>query len=124
MLTDAYGDPLPPGAIARVGTMRFGQNDAVNALAFAPDSKVIATGGEDCSVRLWDSATGRQLRHFGEHPDKLTSVAFSSDGIMLASGSRDGIVKLWEVATGRLLWTAPQQSGALYAFAFSADNRQ
>jgi WD40 repeat protein len=104
MPTDQFGDLLPPGAVSRLGTMRYGvPGDRATALAFAPDSKTLASGGEDCSVRLWSPMTGKELRRFGEHADKISALAFSADGKLLASGSRDGVIRFWEVGSGREL---------------------
>jgi len=62
---------------------------------------VIATSGhEDGTIKLWDSATGKQLRSLEGHTDDVLSIAFSPDGRMIASGSRDKTIKLWDVLTG------------------------
>uniref|UniRef100_UPI00351CDFEC WD40 repeat domain-containing protein n=1 Tax=Frankia sp. CIT1 TaxID=2880974 RepID=UPI00351CDFEC len=68
------------------------------------DGSMIASGG-DGTVRLWEVATGRELRTLTGHTDWVWSVGFSPDGSMIASGGDDRMVRLWDVATGRELRT-------------------
>ena len=56
-------------------------------------------GSDDTTVRLWDAATGGELRRFEGHTDWVNSVAFSPAGMRLASGSDDRTVRLWRVAS-------------------------
>lgn len=70
------------------------------SVAFSPDSQILASGGHDQTVRLWNCATGRCLKIFRGHTDYVRSVAFSPDGQILASGGHDGIIKLVDVKTG------------------------
>jgi WD40 repeat protein len=73
----------------------------VTAVAFSPDGKVLASGGWDDMVRLWDVKTGEELRKVVAHKAMVAAVAFSSDGKFLASrGGLDGIVRIWDPATG------------------------
>jgi WD40 repeat protein len=72
----------------------------VNGIAFSPDGRLLASGGDDCTIRLWDVATGREVRRCGENQLRVISVAFLPDGQRLATGGKDGII-LWEVATGK-----------------------
>src|SRR5262245_866975 len=60
--TDRYGDPLPAGAIQRFGTSRFWAERSFLAAGISPDGALIASGHEYGSIRLWDTATGKQVR--------------------------------------------------------------
>ncbi|HZU34961.1 MAG TPA: c-type cytochrome domain-containing protein, partial [Gemmataceae bacterium] len=97
--------------------------DEVLGLAFRPDGKVLATCGYDRLVKLWDAATGRELRTLKDHSDAVYGVAFSPDGKLLASGSADRAVKVWEADTGRRLYTLGQSTDWVYTVAWSPDGR-
>src|SRR5262249_51111528 len=103
---DRLGDPLPPGAVARLGTDRFRLGGQVYHLVCSPDGKSLfsCAGGreilsdDDKAVLMWDARTGRQVRRFEGHEHLVMSLALAPDGKTLASGSADGTVRLWDVA--------------------------
>src|SRR5262249_32200470 len=94
---DRYGDLLPKGAIARMGTVRFRQ--VVGGAIYSPDGARMAAPSGDV-VRLWDAATGKDIRTFVGHGGPVHSVVFDPTGKMLASGGADTI-RLWNIETGR-----------------------
>ena len=94
---------------------------ALWCVAFSRDDSVLAVGSEDGSVKLIDSASGRELHTLIGHSGPVYSVAFSLDGKSLATGSKDSTVKLWDTAKGIELKTLDGHSDAIYSLAFSPD---
>lgn len=73
------------------------------AIDISPDATTVATGGDDYVLRLWDSATGRQLWAHADHTEAISHVVFSPDGTQIATASYDETVRLWDAHTGALL---------------------
>jgi len=69
----------------------------VMSIAFSPDGRTLASVG-DFTFKLWDAASGQELRTFNGHSRFVTSVAFSPDGRFALSGSFDKTLKLWDVS--------------------------
>jgi WD40 repeat protein len=96
---DADGDPLPAGAVVRLGTGRFRTHADIRSLAFSPDGKSLAATDLNGTVYLWDSGTGKErLRLDGTR--RLLGVAFSPCGTCLAALRETGDGVLWDLAKG------------------------
>jgi WD40 repeat protein/serine/threonine protein kinase len=118
-------------ALARTGQPRA-HASSVDCVAFSPDSRLLATGGADKVVRLWDLASGRLERVLRGHTDWILSLAFSPDGSLLAVGGGEGLVKgkptsaelrVWDVRTGAMLRSLRGHSAAVRSVAFSPDGK-
>jgi len=93
----------------------------LDAVAFHPDNNLIASGGRDNTVRLWDTTDGELIQTIEAHDDWLTALAFSPDGQWIASGSRDNSVKLWNAETGDLVRMITNHRGDVTTLKFSSD---
>jgi WD40 repeat protein len=121
--TDRYGDPLPDGAVARLGTARFLHGGTVRAVAFSAEGTILASGGDDNLIRLWDTTTGREVRQLRGHENWIYTLAFSPDGKTVASAGVDSVIRLWDPATGKELRRLAGHHDAVNGIAFSPDGR-
>src|SRR5262249_44989643 len=117
-------DPLPPNALARMGTTRFRHGASAQAVAFSRNGKLLASADWNRHlVRVWDAATGKELMRLKGHTNSVHTVAFSPDGKTLASGDRHDI-RLWDVSTGKPLHVLGNNKiSETFAVAFSPDGK-
>ncbi|MDX8034225.1 hypothetical protein SK803_28755 [Lentzea sp. BCCO 10_0856] len=93
---------------------------AVEALAFSPDGTVLASGGNDGRIILWDVEHSRQLAVLGELGNALRDIAFTPDGRTLITGDASGAVIFWDVAARQQSATLPGQRGAVRELALDS----
>jgi WD40 repeat protein len=107
----AAEDAAAPGLVA---TLK-GHTEAVYAVAFAPDGKNVVTGSGDHSVRVWDAATGKEIKSFGGaagHQNLVLGVSVSPDGSLIASGASDNTAKIWDFPSSTPLRDIAKSDGS------------
>jgi WD40 repeat protein len=120
--------------VARLGTARLRHGDLVTAVVFTVDGRGLISAGRDGSIRVWDVASGKELRRLvpradpearSDLPPSVHCVSLSRDGTLLASGYQDGSVRVWEVRTGRVerRFDAAYRTDIM-SVAFSPDGRR
>ena len=103
--------------------LQVGHVGAVNAIALNAEGRLLVSGGDDSTIKIWDVATGHVLRTLYGHEGPVFDVALTVDGRFIASGGQDGRIRVWEVTTGilRILGTHRQR---VQKVAFNADGSQ
>ncbi len=108
-------------------TILEGFGKPINALAFSPDGKTLATGDgwvdRTGEVKLWDVDAGTEPALIGEYPNAILSLAFSPDGRILAIGCYDGTVRLRDLLLGQDRLVFRNSEACQYKVAFSLDGR-
>jgi WD40 repeat protein len=108
-----------------IATFDEGYSEAIECIAFSPDSTILATGGgswEDF-VRLWSVPDGEEIARLEGHTWIVQSVAFSPDGRMLASASRDETIKLWSIPDGEEIGMLRGHKWRVNSVSFSPDGK-
>jgi WD40 repeat protein len=100
-----------------------GHSDHVNALAFTPDGRTLASGSYDGSVRLWDARGGKELHVLKGLKEAIAYIAVSADGKLVAAGGYDNLIWIWDIATGKEQRRLAGSQGAILGLAFSPDGK-
>jgi WD40 repeat protein len=100
-----------------------GHNDVVTTAVFSPNGRNIASSSYDQSARLWDVATGREIKLLSGHTAGVNSAMFSPDGRFVATASRDKTARIWDAASGRELLTLNGHQSTVWSAVFSPDGR-
>jgi RNA polymerase sigma factor (sigma-70 family) len=82
--TDRYGDPVPPGAAMRLGTVRFRQSPTINHIVYSPDGQLVVTDTRENFLQIWDAREGKKLRQIDAGVEQVHDFALSPDGRLIA----------------------------------------
>lgn len=82
--TDRFGDPLPPGAAMRLGTIRFRQFPHICRVAYTPDGQLMVTDTQENTLQVWDAGDGKKLRQIDAGVEQIHDFALSPDGKLIA----------------------------------------
>ncbi len=96
----------------------FEESSWVTAQAFRPDNRLLATGHDDGSVRLWSFAGGEQHGRFEAHDRPISCLAFSRDGRRLAVASEDKTISIWDALSARRVGLLPGHTDRVAALAW------
>jgi WD40 repeat protein len=121
---DLHGDPLPAGALARLGSGRFYHAAVPPVVGFSPDSKLLLVAPREPGrhLFLWDLQQRKVVRRFGFSAADLIQVAFSADGRLIVVASERG-VSFWDVSTGRELPRAFRETDGIITAALAPNGK-
>lgn len=136
--SDRHGDALPDGAYQRLGSTQYRNGAGILTIAYSPDGKRIASAGGtpwaaqgvssgDKTIRIWDIASGKEVRQLNDHPQGIGCLAFSPDSKFIAAATiGDASLRIWEIDAnkGPRVINMNQAGAATMTFAFSADGKQ
>lgn len=121
-----------PAPISEAGTsgifraISFNRGDPTNvvhSVAFSPDGRLLVSGDDYKSVRVWNVRTGKIIRILNDHTYGVNSVSFDSSGKKIVSGSFDKTVKVWDSQSGRLLQTLEGHAEQVSSVKFTPDGQ-
>jgi WD40 repeat protein/serine/threonine protein kinase/tetratricopeptide (TPR) repeat protein len=104
-------------------TIRGHRGWGIISAVVSPDGRLIASCGADSPIRIWDLATGTELKILRGHTEEVESLAFSPDGKQIVSGSIDKTVRIWDVASEEQLMVLRGHDGTVWCVAYSPDGK-
>jgi WD40 repeat protein len=126
---DCHGDPLPEGAIARMGTVRFRHADGICQVTYSSDGTQMATLGRDRTLRVWEAVTGKLLSCFRETDIDYYALTFAPDGKTLVAAGGDpyhggnAALRFFDLTAGKEKKRLAGHAQPAYAVAFSKEGK-
>ena len=125
--SESTPEPTPENMEGKCAENIRAHTDAVFALSFSLDGKLLASGSGDKTIKLWEMPSGNYLKTLEEYRSDVNAVSFSPDGKLLASGSKDYLldqtIKLLEMPSGKYLEVLRGHTNFVNAVSFSPDGK-
>jgi WD40 repeat protein len=126
---DCHGDPLPEGAVARMGTARLRHGDGVSRVVYSPNGELLASLSRDRTLRVWEAASGKLVHVFSEKHVDFYAVAWSPDGLSLAAAGDDPLhggkagIRFFDLQSGKEIKRLTGHNQTAYFLAFVAEGK-
>jgi WD40 repeat protein len=108
---------------AQTAPVRLAHDKPVYAVAFTPDGRTLLSASDDGFVRLWDTASHREVRRWQAHHGGVLAMTLTADGKTIATGGRDGVVRFWDSGTGKETAQFTGGPGDVEGLALSGDGK-
>jgi WD40 repeat protein len=112
---------IPSGS--RLQRIFTGHRSSINVIALTPDGKQIVSGADDGILKVWDVATGKELRSLSGDGNAVTAIIVTPDGKQVISGSKDGTLTVWNLARGQELFTMTEREYFIETIAVTSDSK-
>src|SRR5262245_49375148 len=112
---------MPKDALERLGTVQWRHGSRILCLAYSPNGRILAAGGGDDPIRLWDTDTGLELRNCPE--PWVNAIGWSPRGSVLVTGGAFKTIRLWAAANGKELTQIKGHNAAIKSLAVSPDGQ-
>jgi WD40 repeat protein len=116
---DNQGEPIPAGAVQRLGTSRLRVEGNVVSLAISRDQRMIASSDTADNIVVWEVKSGKLIRRF-DRVVRSAGLAFSPDGKRLVAANHGGDACCFDVVTGKCVWSRENRDQFARVPAFAA----
>ncbi len=104
--------------------IQSGHSGPISVLAISPDGSLVATGSYDCTIKLWNTKTGKEIRDFTENTGVINSLRFHKDGKKLLSTCSDNLIIEYDIISGKVLNKIKSDEDYLKRACYSPDGKK